>query len=141
MSRTVPPAHAIEWPRTVEPRVRWELLNLLDWYAELNDALNGLHRTGELTTDSMTRAILRMQHVARTLATELDALTGRVPGVAKYRDHARAADSLFGKALASYPDFEFQAMYKAITHSTHVIVLAKELRATEPDSLREFPQG
>lgn len=125
----------------MEPRLRWELLNLLDWYADLNDALNGLHRDGALTTDTMTRAILRMQHVARTIAAELDDLSGRVPDVATYRDHARAADSLFGKALASYPDFEFQAMYRAITHSTHVIVLAKELRAAEPTSLREFPQA
>jgi hypothetical protein len=130
----------IHWPAALEPRVRWELLNLLDWYAELNDALNALHRDGTLTTDTMTRAILRMRHVARTIGAELDALTHSVPELAAFRDHARAADSLFGKALASYPDFEFQAMYRAITHSVHVIVLAKELRAAEPESLRAFPE-
>ena len=131
---------ALEWARNVDPRVRWELLNLLDWYAELNEALNGLHREGTLTTDTMTRAILRMQHVARTIAAEVDSLVDRIPDVAPFRDHARAADSLFGTALASYPDFEFQAMYRAITHSVHVIVLAKDLRAAEPASIREFPQ-
>jgi hypothetical protein len=136
-----PRSPAIDWPQTLEPRVRWELLNLLDWYAELNDALNGLHRDGTLTTDTMTRAILRMQHVARTIAAELDTLVETVPQLGNYRDHARAADSLFGKALASYPDFDFQSMYMAVTRSVHVIVLARELRAAEPDAISEFPQA
>jgi hypothetical protein len=88
----------------------------------------------------MTRTILRMQHVARTIGRELDTFTERVPALADFRDHAVSADSLFGRALASYPDFDFQAMYQAVTHSVHVIVLAKKLREAEPASISEFPE-